>query len=99
MSAKLRFLDRHICLVSLVFPLSFMLSACGGGGGDSHVASAPPPPLTPPTTQRPTIEVDKSWLITPATRKGNYDLIGRLSLTPGNGAPSSSRATTPSESK
>jgi len=89
-------------------PLCLFLSACGGGsGGDSQVASIPPPPITPPPPAPPSatplttisgyslkgsLDVQTSWLESPATRNGNYDLIGRLTLTPQNGGPTSYRA-------
>jgi len=38
-----------------------------------------------------------SWLNSPATRTGNYDLLGRLTLTPGNGGPTSYRLAAPGE--
>jgi hypothetical protein len=90
-------------------PLCLLLSACGGGGGDSRVASIPPPPTTlpPPPASAQTVisgyslkgslDVQTSWLQSPATRNGNYDLIGRLSLVPGGGGPSSSRTLAPGE--
>ncbi|HET9866585.1 MAG TPA: hypothetical protein VFQ06_04785, partial [Nitrospira sp.] len=82
---------------SVVLPLCLLLSACGGGGR-SHVASIPPPPLTPPSGQTVTgIDVQTTWLASPATRTGTYDLIGRLTLTPGNGDPTSYRVAGPGE--
>ena len=95
---------------SLIPPLCLLLSACGGGGGgDSHVASVPPPPVTPPpspgamplTTVQGyslsgSLDVQTSWLDSPATRAGNYDLMGRVSLTSGNGS-TSSRSLAPGE--
>lgn len=98
---------------ALVPPLCVLLSACGGGGGAaSPVASIPRPPLTPTPTpataatplttmsgysQKGSLDVRTSWLESPATRAGNYDLIGRLTLTPQNGGPTSYRATLPGE--
>lgn len=98
---------------ALIPSVCMLLSACGGGGGgDSHVAAIPPPPLTPTPTPTPaatplttisgyslkgSLEVQTSWLESPATRAGNYDLIGRLTLTPQNGSPTSYRATLPGE--
>jgi hypothetical protein len=81
-----------------VLPLCLLLSACGGGGGDG-VASTPPPPPAPPTsTAAPTIDVKTSWLPSPATSVGDSgSLIGRLTLTPGNGDPSSSRVVAPGD--
>jgi hypothetical protein len=43
------------------------------------------------------LDVQTSWLESPATRDGKYDLIGRLTLTPQNGDPSSYRAVLPGE--
>ena len=111
MSHKFGFAARRMGMVSAL-PLCMLLSACGGsGGGDSHVASLPPPPATPtpPPTPNPAItvitgyslvhslDVQTSWLESPATRAGNYDLIGRLTLTPQNGSPTSYRAVLPGE--
>jgi hypothetical protein len=82
-------------------PLFLLLSACGGGGDGSFVASTPPPPVTPlptPTpTQTPTVDVKTSWIDSPATRNGTYDLIGRLTLTPGNGDATSYRQLSPGQ--
>ena len=57
-------------------PLCLLLSACGGDG-TSTVENIPPPPVTPaPTrTPTPTIDVETSWLDSPATRVGSYDAI------------------------
>ena len=102
MSRMLRSLNHRIgfaCTVAL--PLCLLLSACGGGGGgSSHVASIPPPPADPPPPSGPavtSVDVQTSWLTSPATRAGTDDLIGRLSLTPGNGEPTSYRAAAPGE--
>ena len=62
----------------------------------------PPPPATPLTTisgysLEGTLGVQTSWLASPATRTGNYDLIGRLTLTPQNGTPTSYRVILPGE--
>ena len=43
------------------------------------------------------LDVQTSWLESPATRDGKYDLIGRLTVTPQNGDPSSYRAVLPGE--
>lgn len=92
-------------------PLCLLLSACGGDGGDSHVASLPPPPVTspppPPTavtvisgySLMHTLDVQTSWLDSPATRNGNYDLIGRLGVTPEGSSSTSTRAVLPGEFK
>ena len=98
MNCCLAALRRHIRFASTsAVPLCLLLSACGGGG--TGVANLPPPPPTPTPTPTPTasVEVKTSWLTSPATRVGKYDLIGRLLLTPGNGSPSSSRAVAPGE--
>ena len=112
MSHMFRLAAGRIGLLSAL-PLCLLLSACGGGGGgDSRVASIPPPPLTPTPTPTPaatplttisgyslkgTLDVQTSWLASPAARAGNYDLIGRLTLTPQNGDPTSYRTTRPGE--
>lgn len=88
---------RHIRFGTAVLPLCLALSACGGGGS-SHVASLPPPPTPTPTpTPSGTVNVQTSWLDSPATRNGDYGLIGRLTLTPGNGNPTSNRTLAPGE--
>ena len=111
MSHKFRFLARRIGLAQRSVPLCLLLSACGGGGGgNSPIASIPPPPpLTPPPpaatplttisgySLKGSLDVRTSWLDSPAARAGNYDLIGRLTLTPQNGGPTSYRATLPGE--
>jgi hypothetical protein len=61
--------------------LCFSLSACGGGGGGG-IASIPPPPPPPPTGASVTsIDVQKTWLQSPATRAGSYDLIATFGQT------------------
>jgi hypothetical protein len=40
------------------------------------------------------LDVQTSWLSSPATRTGTYDIIGRLTLTPGNGDPTTYRTST-----
>ena len=58
------------------------------------MASIPPPPPTPappPQEATATVDVQTSWLNSPATKPGSYGLIGRLTLSSGNGAPSQSR--------
>ena len=91
MSRELRFRVRRLA-TALIPPLCMLLVACGGGGtGPSAVASIPPPP-PPPGVTTTSVEVHKSWLDSPATRAGSYDLIGRLTLTPGNGNPTTYRA-------
>lgn len=100
MLSKQRSFGRRIGLMgSVALPLGLMLSACGGGGGgDSRVASIPPPPIAAPTpSASPTLVVRFNWLDSPATRNGTYDTIGRLTLTPGNGDPTSYRAVAPGE--
>jgi len=92
-------LDRRISFAStVVLPLCVALSACGGGGGGSRIASTPPPPIptpTPPPTG--TIEVQTSLLDTVGTREGDYGVIGRLTLTPGDGSTTSYRTVAPGE--
>jgi hypothetical protein len=74
---------------SVAVPLCLLLSACGGGGGGGFgVASIPPPPPTPTPTPTPgpgvtAIQVDTSWLKSPATRADSYDLIALLNQTGG----------------
>jgi hypothetical protein len=46
-----------------------------------------------------TLDVQTSWLDSPATRNGNYGVVGRLNVTPQGGGSSSSRATLPGEFK
>lgn len=112
MSFKLALLRARMLATSAVAAqLCLALSACGGDG--TSVASIPPPPIAPTPTPTPTpaaplttvqgyslkglLDVHTNWLDSPATRNGNYDLIGRLSLTPSNGGPSSSRVLAPGE--
>ena len=102
MARKLRAPDQRIGAISaLAPPLCLLLSSCGGGGGGgSGVASLPPPPVTPTPTPTPapqSIVVQTSWLNSVGTRNGTYDLMGRLTLTPGNGNSTSYRATAPGE--
>jgi len=86
MFCKRRSLDHFASTV--VLPLSLILSACGGGTSGTNVASIPPPPPTPAPTPTPTptpsgtIDVQTSWLDSPATRNGSYGVLGRLTLTP-----------------
>lgn len=93
-------IDRYKFTSALALPLCLALSACGGGSS-SHVASVPPPPPTPAPTPTPTpqgtIDVQTSWLDSPATRSGNYGVIGRLTLTPGNGGATINRLAAPGE--
>ena len=107
MSHKLRFLARRINLASALIPPLCLLSACGGGGGGAGIASPPPPPPAPSPTPTPTPNptptpaaaiVRTSWLPSPATTVGDSGfLLGRLTLTPGNGDPSSSRVVVPGD--
>jgi hypothetical protein len=97
-----RALDRRILLISvMLLPPCLTVSACGGGGS-SFVASVPPPPALPATptptptpTPRATIQVQTSWLDSPATRVGGYDAIGIVNQAV-NGS-SSSRSMAPGE--
>ena len=81
-------------------PLCLLLSACGGDG-TSTVENIPLPPVRPTPTPTPTptpqFDVKTSWLDSPATRNGTYDVIGRLSHSSGNGGATTSRTTAPSE--
>lgn len=109
---KFRFAAHRMGVVSALIPLYMLLSACGGGGAAFDVASIPPPPPPPPTppptaatplrtiqgySLKGSLDVQTSWLNSPATRAGIYDLIGRLTVGPGNGAPVSSRNLAPGE--
>ena len=69
---------------------------------------APPPPPPPPASGEPlktmggyslvnALDVQTSWLSSPATRPGSYDVIGRLTLTPGSGNPTSYRTILPGD--
>ena len=96
-------------------PLCLLLAACGGGAaGGTGVASTPPPPPTPTPTPPPglppgtvtynypfsdPVDIQRTSLDSPATREGNYDLIGRLTIDPGTGIGGSwtHRNTTPGE--
>lgn len=98
---------------ALVAPLCMLSSACGGGDGTTNVASIPPPPIPTPTPTPPpslpagtttyvyppsnSIDVQESWLNSPATQAGTSDLLGRLTLTPGSGGATSYRVAAPGE--
>jgi hypothetical protein len=99
MSRNPQSLDQRIRFASAsVLPLWLLLSACGGGGGGGVASTPPPPPAPPSSTAAPTIDVKTSWLPSPATSVGESGyLIGRLTLTPGNGDPSSSRVVAPGD--
>jgi hypothetical protein len=93
--------DRGLRFISaLAIPPLLLLSACGGDGSYG-VASTPPPPTPAPTpTPTPTpaaVDVKTSWLDSPATRNGNYTVIGRLTLDLGNGGPTTNRTVAPGE--
>jgi len=62
-----------------VLPFCLALSACGGGGGGGVAVIPPPPP--PPGPAAATVEVDTSWLTSPATKVGSYDVLGLVSRT------------------
>ena len=97
---------------ALIPPLCMLLSACGGDGTTNIASLPPPPvtptPMPTPTPSLPagtttyvyppsnSIDVQKSWLNSPATREGAFDLLGRLTLTPSGGA-TSYRAAAPGE--
>ena len=71
-----------------------------------HATPTPTPPPPPASDALLTtiggyslvnsLDVQSSWSV-PATRDGKYDLIGRLTLTPQNGNPSSYRTVLPGE--
>ena len=85
----------------------------GGGGSSQpeSIPPPPPPPAPPPPPPPPSglvttisgyslvnsLDVQTSWLPSPATRAGNYDVIGRLTLTPGSGNPTSYRTILPGD--
>lgn len=76
-------------------PLCLLLSACGGGGGGG-IASIPPPPTPPPpSSDVASIEVQTSWLPSPATKAGRYDLLALISFKAGGS--SSARVANPGE--
>jgi hypothetical protein len=82
---------------ALVVPICLMVCACGGDG-TVGIASIPAPPPPPTTTSASTIDVKTSWIPSPATTAGDSGyLIGRLTLTPGNGNPTSYRVAAPSD--
>jgi hypothetical protein len=111
MSSRFSLRVRGISLICALIPPLCLLSACGGGGGGAiGVASIPPPPVTPPPAPAATplttiqgysikgsLDVQNSWLSSPATRAGDYDTIGRLALSPGRGDPTSYRTVLPGE--
>jgi hypothetical protein len=93
MFSKRRSFDHRLCVTAAVaLPLCLLLSACGGGG--YGVASTPPPPPTPTPTPTPAALVNSqtTWLPSPATRAGSYEVLGTLFVTPANGSPSFSRS-------
>ena len=108
-----RFDRRTSLTSALILPLCLMLSACGGGGGShaENIPPPPPPPAPPPPPPGSdgllktisgyslvnSLDVQTSWLPSPATHAGNYDVIGRLSLTPGGGSPTSYQTILPGD--
>ena len=108
-----RFDRRTSLTTALILPLCLMLSACGGGGGShaENIPPPPPPPAPPPPPPGSdgllktisgyslvnSLDVQTSWLPSPATHAGNYDVIGRLSLTPGGGSPTSYQTILPGD--
>jgi hypothetical protein len=69
---------RVISMSSSLLPFCLAVSACGGGGGG--VASIPPPPPMPTPTPTPTVasvEVETSWLSSPAVRTQPGDVPNR----------------------
>jgi hypothetical protein len=96
MPSPLRILDGPFSLTSAaLLPLCLTLSACGGGGGGGLTSIPPPPPPPPPSSDVASIEVQTSWLPSPATKAGSYDLLALISLT-ASGA-SSTRMANPGE--
>lgn len=89
---------RALMMGTLLLPACLALSACGGDGSGG-VANIPPPPVTPPPPTAgatvTSVEVDRTWLNSPATRAGNYDLIALVNGT--TNATSSSRFASPGE--
>jgi len=97
----------------LIPPLCLFLSACGGGGDSHVASLPPPPPTPTPTPTPPpglpsgtvvytyplsnSLEVRRSWLDSPATRLGNYGLLGRLTVDTGQPGSSTSRTIAPNE--
>ena len=80
MSFPLRSLGRRfLSTSSALLPLCLGLEACGGGGGVG-IASIPPPSPAPPPQEGATIDVKTAWLNSPATRPGQYGVLGRLTL-------------------
>ena len=108
-----RFDRRTSLTSALILPLCLMLSACGGGGGShaENIPPPPPPPAPPPPPPGSdgllktingyslvnSLDVQTSWLPSPATHAGNYDVIGRLTLTPGGGSPTSYQTILPGD--
>ena len=76
-------------------PLCLLLSACGGGSGGGIASIPPPPPPPPPTSGVASIEVQTSWLPSPATKSGSYDLLAVVSRSAGG--ISTARMTSPGE--
>jgi len=99
--------------LALALPLCLLLSACGGDGSYGVASTPPPPvapkPTPAPSPALPAgtttynypashpVDVRTNWLDSPATRLGTTDVIGRLTITPGNGGPTSSRTTAAGE--
>jgi hypothetical protein len=88
MSSGLNIRDRRLRIGTALAMLS-LLSACGGGG--NSVSSIPPPPPAPgnPPPAHGTFDVEQTPLPSPATRRGDYDMVGRLQITQANGSSSS----------
>jgi hypothetical protein len=88
---------------TVALPLCMLLSGCGGDGTYGAASIPPPPPAvptpTPSPTPTPTPTPTPAAAGTPSpappkdaypvTRAGTYDLIGRLTIDPGTGIPSS----------
>jgi len=108
-----RFDRRTSLTTALILPLCLMLSACGGGGGShaENIPPPPPPPAPPPPPPGSdgllktisgyslvnSLDVQTGWLPSPATHAGNYDVIGRVTLTPGGGSPTSYQTILPGD--
>jgi hypothetical protein len=69
-------------LATASLPLFLLLAACGGGS--IELANIPPQPPTPKPTPTPmptvtSINVETSWIASPAAKSGTYDLLALTS--------------------